>query len=68
MATHAVLSGPAVTRLEESVLERVVVTDTIPLDDKRKKCKKLDVTSVAGLFGEAIRAIHHHDSVSRLFD
>jgi ribose-phosphate pyrophosphokinase len=68
VATHPVLSGPAIDRITQSVLERVIVTDTIPLSEPAARCEKLDVTSVAELFGEAIRAIHHHDSVSRLFD
>jgi ribose-phosphate pyrophosphokinase len=67
IATHPVLSGPAVTRLEESVLERILVTDTIPLSKQAQALGKIEVVSVAGLFGEAIRAVHHDDSVSRLF-
>ena len=66
-ATHPVLSGPAVQRLRDSVIERVVVTDTIPLGEEASKLDRIDVVSVAGVFAEAIRAIHHHDSVSRLF-
>lgn len=68
MATHAVLSGPAVERLVSSPLQSVVVTDTIPLTDAAAASGKIHVVSVAPLFAEAIRAIHHHDSVSRLFD
>ena len=66
-ATHPVLSGPAVQRLRDSVLERVVVTDSIPLGPEAAALDKVDVVSVAPVFAEAIRAIHHHDSVSRLF-
>jgi ribose-phosphate pyrophosphokinase len=55
VATHAVLSGPAVQRIEESVLEKVIVTDSIPLSDNATKCKKIEVTSVAEIFCEAIR-------------
>ncbi len=66
-ATHGVLSGPAVDRLRESPVRSVILTDTIPLDGKRAALDKIEVVSVAPLFGEAIRAIHHHDSVSRLF-
>ena len=68
IATHAVLSGPAVERIVGSTLESVVVTDTIPLTKEAADSGKLHVVSVAPLFAEAIRAIHHHDSVSRLFD
>ena len=67
VATHPVLSGPAVARINSSVLERVVVTDTIPLREDARSCGRLDVVSVAGMFGDAMRAIHHNDSVSRLF-
>lgn len=67
VATHAVLSGPAVERIDDSVLERVVITDTIPLSAAAAASTKYAVVSVADLFGEAIRAIHHDDSVSRLF-
>jgi ribose-phosphate pyrophosphokinase len=67
VATHPVLSGPAVARINSSVLERVVVTDTIPLRAEARSCERLDVVSVAGMFGDAMRAIHHNDSVSRLF-
>jgi len=65
--THPVLSGPAISRIEESVMGELVVTDTIPLSDKAKGCEKIKVLSVAGLLGEAIRRIHCADSVSLLF-
>ena len=67
ISTHPVLSGPAVRRLEESALEKVLVTDTIRLSEDAASLGKIEVVSVAGLLGEAIRAIHHDDSVSRLF-
>ncbi|NLY67289.1 MAG: ribose-phosphate pyrophosphokinase, partial [Tissierellia bacterium] len=53
-ATHAVLSGPAVERIESSVIEKFVVTDTIPLTEE-KKTDKMEVVSVAPIFAEAIR-------------
>lgn len=65
--SHAVLSGPALDRINESVLEEVIVTNTIPMDEKQKKCKKLTVLSVAPLLGEAIKRIHEETSVSSLF-
>jgi ribose-phosphate pyrophosphokinase len=64
---HAVLSGPALDRINESVLEEVIVTNTIPMDEKQKKCPKLKVLSVAPLLGEAIKNIHEETSVSSLF-
>jgi len=65
--THAVLSGPAVDRINASKLMEVIVTNTIPMDDKIKQCPKLTVLSVAALMGEAIKRIHEETSVSSLF-
>ncbi len=66
-ATHAVFSGPAVDRIENSVLSAVVVTNTIPLNERARASNKVKVMSVAPLLGEAIRRIHQKDSVSSLF-
>ena len=66
-ATQPVLSGPAIERIENSVIERFVVTDTIPLAEE-KKIGKIEVVSVAPIFAEAIRRIHYNQSVSILFD
>ena len=66
VATHAVLSGQAYSRIQESVFDRVLVTDTIPLGDG-KRIEKIEVLTVAHTFAEAIRAIHFNDSISRLF-
>jgi len=66
-ATHGVLSGPAVERIMESDLEEVVITDTIPLGDEARACGKFKVLTIAHLLGEAIKRIHHSDSVSSLF-
>ncbi|MBI3596568.1 MAG: ribose-phosphate pyrophosphokinase [Nitrospirae bacterium] len=65
--THAVLSGPALQRLNDSVLGQVIVTNTVPLAGKEQICKKIEVLSVAPLLGEAIRRIHNEESVSSLF-
>ena len=65
--THPVLSGPAVQRLHEAEIERVVVTDTIPLDEDKAGEPKITVLSVASLLGEAIARIHSNSSVSSLF-
>jgi len=65
--THAVLSGPAIKKIETSSLERIYVTNTIPLTEKAKACSKIQVLSVAELFGEAIRRINEGSSVSSLF-
>ena len=66
-ATHPVLSGPAVKRIEESEIEKFIITDTIPLPEENK-IDKIDVVSVAPIFAEAIRRIHENESVSTLFD
>lgn len=66
-ATHAVFSGPAVQRIRESEIDQVVVTNTIPLSEEAVACGKIDQVSVAPLIAEAIRRIHHGDSVSSLF-
>ncbi len=65
--THPVLSGPAVERIRQSGLEKLVVTDTIPLKEEASSCEKINVLSVAELFGEAIRRINEGSSVSSLF-
>jgi ribose-phosphate pyrophosphokinase len=65
--SHAVLSGPAIERINESTLEEVIVTNSVPLAEKSKLCSKLKVVSIAPLLAEAIRRIHHSDSVSSLF-
>ena len=66
-ATHAVLSGPAVERIRDSVIEEVVITDTIPLRPEARDVKKFKVLSCSRLLGEAIKRIHNSDSVSSLF-
>ncbi len=65
--THAVLSGPAQDRLKASELEKVVVTNTIPVDAARQAEGRLEVLSIAPLLGEAIKRIHNNSSVSSLF-
>lgn len=66
-ATHGVLSGPAIERLENSPIQKVIVTDTIPLSNEARACKKIVQLSVADLLAEAIYRIHNYDSVSSLF-
>jgi ribose-phosphate pyrophosphokinase len=65
--THAVLSGPAIQRLEESALEELIVTNTVPLSAEAQRCHKIKVLSVAHLIGEAIRRTHEEESISSLF-
>jgi ribose-phosphate pyrophosphokinase len=65
--THPVLSGAAIERIEKSVLDELVVTDTIPLSDAARACKRIRQLTVAGLLAETIRRISDDDSVSSLY-
>jgi ribose-phosphate pyrophosphokinase len=65
--THAVLSGAAIERISKSVLDELVVTDTIPLSDAAKACSRIRQLSVAGLLAETIRRISDEESVSSLY-
>jgi len=66
-ATHPVLSGPAIDRIEASPIHHLVVANTIPLGEKARKCSKITVLSVAEILGETIKRIYKSDSVSTLF-
>lgn len=66
-ASHAVLSGPAIERISNSVIEQVVVTNTIPASEAAKHEPKIKVLSIAGLVARAIQSIHEETSVSTLF-
>jgi ribose-phosphate pyrophosphokinase len=66
-ATHAVLSGPALSRIEESDLREVVVTNSIPLSEDARKSSRVKSLSIAKLMADAIRSIHEETSVSTLF-
>ena len=66
-SSHAVFSGKAVQRIADSPLSHVVVTNTIPLSEQGAACAKVRVKSVGRLLGEAIKRIHHGDSISSLF-
>ena len=66
-AVHGVLSGPAIERVENSPIDQLIVTNTIPLRGEAQTCRKIVVLSVARLLGQAIRSIHEETSVSSLF-
>jgi ribose-phosphate pyrophosphokinase len=66
-ATHGLLNGPAVERIEASVLERVYVANTVPLHDQAAQCAKIEVVSVGPTIGEAIKRVHVETSVSSLW-
>jgi len=65
--THAVLSGKAIERIENSVLDELVVTDTIPLREEARGCKRIRQLSIAALLAETMLRISNEDSVSSLF-
>jgi ribose-phosphate pyrophosphokinase len=66
-AVHGVLSGPAIDRIEKSPIDKLIVTNTIPVSAAGAACSKLVVLSVARLLGQAIKSIHEETSVSSLF-
>lgn len=66
--THPVLSGPAIQNIEESNLDSLVVTDTIPLNGKAKSCKRIRQLSMAKLLAESIRRVSNEESISAMFD
>jgi ribose-phosphate pyrophosphokinase len=66
-AVHGVLSGPAIDRIEKSPIDKLIVTNTIPLSPAAAACSKIVVLSVARLLGQAIKSIHEETSVSSLF-
>jgi ribose-phosphate pyrophosphokinase len=65
--THPVFSGKAIERIAASPLRKVIVTNTIGLSEAGKACDKIEVLSVGRLLGEAVKRIHHGDSISSLF-
>ena len=67
-ATHGVLSGPAIARIEESCIEELLLLDTIPYPADKPKCDKIHYISTAAVFAEAIRRIYEEVSISNLFD
>ncbi|KAI0968273.1 phosphoribosyl pyrophosphokinase [Xylaria arbuscula] len=67
LITHGVFSGDAIQRINQSAIDKIVVTNSVPQDQRRKLCPKLDVLDVSPIFAEAIRRIHHGESISVLF-
>ncbi|MBW2608830.1 MAG: ribose-phosphate pyrophosphokinase [Deltaproteobacteria bacterium] len=65
--THPVLSGASIERIEESPIDRLVITNTIPLGKEAENCSKIELLSVAELLGETVKRIHNSHSVSTLF-
>ena len=67
VATHGVLSGPAIERLNESTIKKIIVTDTIAIPED-KQIDKMKIVTVANIFGEAVNRVHNGESVSALFE
>jgi ribose-phosphate pyrophosphokinase len=65
--THAVFSGPAVERIENSRITEIVATDSVPISEAARKLKNVKILSVAGLLARGIRSIHEETSISELF-
>ena len=65
--THAVFSGPAVERIENSRITEIVATDSVPISEAARNLKKVKILSVAGLLARGIRSIHEETSISELF-
>lgn len=67
LITHGVFSGDAIQRINLSAIDKIVVTNSVPQDEFKKQCPKLEVLDVSPIFAEAIRRIHHGESISVLF-
>ncbi|RDW64912.1 ribose-phosphate pyrophosphokinase [Coleophoma cylindrospora] len=67
LITHGVLSGDAIARINASALDKVIVTNSVPQDEHRRLCPKLEVLDIGSVFAEAIRRVHHGESISVLF-
>ncbi|KAH8723394.1 phosphoribosyltransferase-like protein [Phaeosphaeriaceae sp. PMI808] len=68
LITHGILSGDAIDRINASALDKVIVTNTVDQADHKARCPKLEVLEVGNVFAEAIRRVHHGESISVLFD
>ncbi|GJN75201.1 ribose-phosphate pyrophosphokinase II [Purpureocillium lilacinum] len=68
LLTHGVFSGDAIPRLNASAIDRIVVTNSVPQEEHCRLCPKLEVLDVSPIFAEAIRRVHHGESISRLFE
>ncbi len=67
LLTHGVLSGDAIPRINASDLDKVIVTNTVPQHEHKAQCSKLEVLDISPIFAEAIRRVHHGESISVLF-
>lgn len=67
LVTHGIFSGDAIPRINASGIDRIVVTNSVPQDEHRRLCPKLEILDISPVFGEAIRRVHHGESLSVLF-
>lgn len=67
LLTHGVFSGDAIARINASALDKVVVTNSVPQEEHKRLCPKLEVLEVGPVFAESIRRVHHGESISALF-
>ncbi|EGO30978.1 hypothetical protein SERLADRAFT_444553 [Serpula lacrymans var. lacrymans S7.9] len=67
IVTHGILSGNALTAVEESILEKLIVTNTLPQRENQAKCSKIEVIDIGAVLAEVIRRSHYGESVSKLF-
>lgn len=68
LITHGVFSGDAIERINASALDKIIVTNSVPQDEHQRLCPKLEVLEVGPVFAEAIRRVHHGESISVLFN
>ncbi|RDA83515.1 hypothetical protein CP532_2682 [Ophiocordyceps camponoti-leonardi (nom. inval.)] len=67
LLTHGVFSGDAISRLNASAIDKIIVTNSVPQDEHCRLCPKLEVLDISPIFAEAIRRVHHGESISKLF-
>jgi ribose-phosphate pyrophosphokinase len=67
-STHAVLSGNAMKNINNSELDQLIVSDTIPLSEEAKKCDRIEQLSMASILAESVRRVNNEESISALFD
>ncbi|KAI0001607.1 phosphoribosyl pyrophosphokinase [Russula vinacea] len=68
MVTHGILSGDALEAVENSALEKLIVTNTLPQEENQARCKKIEVIDIGPVLGEVIRRSHYGESISKLFN
>lgn len=67
LLTHGILSGDAIARINASAIDKIIVTNSVPQHNHRQACPKLEILDVSYVFAEAIRRVHHGESISALF-